>query len=291
VRQRPAIVNAVPDEWAERERRDVSASTLRRDSLVEDDEDNGARQRRERGDVPAEPRVARCNGAIVHVVAEIRNDERERRQYVCAEVGPQLRERDDVRPAFGARRNLGEVEERIVLLRVEATRRAGEPGVRDPFGIRLPRLVRTFECVRDALTVYDAVGAVARNSVRRAGDEREVVRQARMRDRVVAVQRRVATGKHVERRRVARADHVAGLVVLEHDDDHVVERRNACSVRRRCRNREDDRGRGGGARQSRSSSRFLPKWTASQPSTSAPMIAAAAYSPYRLIASAAAWPA
>jgi hypothetical protein len=65
----------------------------------------------------------------VHVVAEVRDDEREVGQLVRGEVAGKLRERDDAVAARMRARHVPEVQERVVLLRVAARRAAGEATV------------------------------------------------------------------------------------------------------------------------------------------------------------------
>jgi hypothetical protein len=108
---------------SERERLDVPAATGVARPLVEDDEDDTAPQLRraqERHDMGLQPRVAGRDRAVVHVVAEVRDDEREVGEPVGPEVVGELGEGDDAvtaRPRVG---DVPEVEERIVLLRVPA---------------------------------------------------------------------------------------------------------------------------------------------------------------------------
>src|ERR1043165_8518026 len=105
------------------------------------------------------------------------------------EVAPEPGERNDAvaaRPRVG---DVADVEERIVLLRVAAGRAAREAGVRETLGVRLPGLAGGLERVGETPGANDAVGAVARDPVRRARDEGEIVRQARMTDGVVLRER------------------------------------------------------------------------------------------------------
>ena len=57
----------------------------------------------------------------------------------------------------------------------------------------------------------------------RPGDERKVVRQARVVDREVLPEGGVLPHQPVERRCGRVSDHLARLLVLEHDQDHVLE--------------------------------------------------------------------
>ena len=97
--------------------------------------------------------------------------------------------------------------------------------------------------VGKAGAAYAARHAVVADSMRRSGDEREVVRQAGMSDRAVIAQQRIPRGEAIEGRRTAVAEHRVARAVLEHDDDHMGEprhgapghrRRKADGRRRRC---------------------------------------------------------
>ena len=79
-------------------------------SFVEDDEDRCVFDAEERGDEVAEPMVARRDRAVVHVVAEVGDDERVRRELARVEA----LEGKDVRGAAG------KVEKREVFLRESA---------------------------------------------------------------------------------------------------------------------------------------------------------------------------
>ena len=257
---------------AESEGFDAAAASGVARPLVEDDEDDSAPQLgrvQQRDDVLLEPRVAGRDRAVVHVVAEVRHHEREVRQPVPRQVAPELGERYDAVAACPGAGDVAEVEERVVLLRVAAGRAAGEAGIREILGIRLPGLAGGRERVGEAPGVDDAVGAVARDPVRGAGDEREVVRQARVADGVVLRQRGVAVRERVERRRVGAPGDRARLVVLEHDDDDMREVRDVHGRRRHFRDGRPDpaptaggrerEGRREQARYNRSSSHFLPE--------------------------------
>src|SRR5438105_13661272 len=67
----------------------------------------------------------------------------------------------------------------------------------------------------------DTIGAVVVDPMRRARDEREVIRKAGMRDAGVVRENREARGERVEVGRVRSAEHVLLTLVLEHDHDYV----------------------------------------------------------------------
>src|SRR6185437_13386442 len=96
------------------------------------------------------------------------------------EVTRKLRERDDTRAPRTRADDVVEVEERVVLLRVAASRASGEAGIRKILGVGLPRFPSRLEGVGEAARRDDAVGAIARDPLRRTGDKREIVRQARV---------------------------------------------------------------------------------------------------------------
>src|SRR5205823_14728631 len=108
---------------SERERLDATASAGVARSLVEDDEDDTATQLRrmqQRNDPRLQPGVAGGGRAVVHVVAEVGDDEREVGQPVPREVTRKPGERDDTRAPRTRADDVAEVEERVVLLRVAA---------------------------------------------------------------------------------------------------------------------------------------------------------------------------
>src|SRR5205823_14999717 len=92
-----------------------------------------------------------------------------------------------------------EVGEGIVLLRVAPTRRPEIARRRETLRVRLPRTARFLDRVGETLPRGDAGRAIARDPVRRAGDQGEIVRQARMCHTEVARQARVTPGVVVER--------------------------------------------------------------------------------------------
>ena len=233
MRRRRPVARAWPDERAERKgRHRLSLREARR--LIGHDEDRAPRELRapqQRRQEPPQPGVAGRDGAVVHVVAEVRRDERKGRQPAAREVAGELRQRDDTAKACPARDDVAKVEERHVLLRVAPVGAARVAGARQPLGVALPAEARALERVRKVPAGDDARGAVRADPVRRAGDESEVVGQARVRHPAVAGEHRIAAGQGVEIRRSSVAEHLALGLVLEHDDDHVLEARHALAAR------------------------------------------------------------
>jgi hypothetical protein len=86
----------------------------------------------------------------VHVVAEVRDHEREVREPVRGQIAAEPRERDDAVAACPRAGDVAEVEERIVLLRVAAGRAAREARVRQILSVRLPGLPGGGERVGEA---------------------------------------------------------------------------------------------------------------------------------------------
>jgi hypothetical protein len=242
MRDRRPEMRARPNERSERERRDPGVSRVR---FVEDDEHGGRRELQQPRQEAPQPGIAGRHRAVVHVVAEIRDDERKGGQPPRGEVARELGERDDAAQPRGARQHSPKVDEGVVLLRVAAARGAGPPRPREPLRVRLPRTAARRERVGEAPTWNRAARAVAGDPVCRAGDEREVVRQARVRDPAIAAEHGPAARERVERRRVRVAEHLAPRLVLEHHHDCVAERRHGTRGRlgagaehRHCREHE-----------------------------------------------------
>ena len=188
-------------------------------------------------DRSAEPGVADRDRAVVHRMAEIRDDEREVGQAACSKIRSEPCQRDDLRPPARTPGDVLEVRERVVLLRVAPVGAAEEARRGKPLGVCLPGLSGRLERVGEVRGRDGAGRAVGGDPVGRSRDESEVVRQARVRDAVVARQPRVAPRVRVERRSGAIAEHAARFLVLEDHHDHVVERRDRDDDGRgRCRN-------------------------------------------------------
>src|SRR5207237_2827433 len=108
-----------------------------------------------------EPGVAGRHGAVVHVVAEVRDHEGEVGKPVTGEIPREPGERDDAVAAGTRVDDVAEVEERVVLLRVPARRAAGEARIREPLGGGLPRLPGSRERVGKAPGLDDAACSMA----------------------------------------------------------------------------------------------------------------------------------
>ena len=105
---------------AENERGYMAAAMRIRRSFVEDDEDGSAREREQRRQLSAQPPISCTHRAVVHRVAQVRNDEHEVGQGLRALVRRQLRQRNDEPHAAGSVDDAAEVDERVVLLGVTA---------------------------------------------------------------------------------------------------------------------------------------------------------------------------
>jgi hypothetical protein len=106
------------DERAKGKRRNTTASTDIRRPFVKHDEHHAVLQHgstEERVDERAQPSVAGRDITVVHVVTEIGNDERKRRQASTANIGQEPAKRHD--PLEPRRRQVApKVDERVVLL-------------------------------------------------------------------------------------------------------------------------------------------------------------------------------
>ena len=160
-----------------------SASTIR-----------GVHARRKRSPVAVE--------TVVHVVTEVGCDPRERRQRSGLEVRRELSQRDDLVAAIGVVADVGVVHERVVLHRVLTHEDGRRARCGHGLHIRLPGKPCLLELVHDVRAVDEARRAVAVDAVRAAGRQRDVVRQARMRDRVEPAQRHGAARERSEERGV-----------------------------------------------------------------------------------------
>ena len=136
---------------------------------------------------PFEPTVAGRDRAVVHRVAHVWHDEREGRQLPSAQVGCEPRQRHDVDAPRRARAHRAEVEEGRVLHRVPSRERRAGAGRGQPLLVRVPAQAGRLHRVCDRAGGDEAVGAVAPDAEGRPGDEREVVRQRRVRDAVARV--------------------------------------------------------------------------------------------------------
>src|SRR6185437_4305374 len=92
--------------------------------------------------------------------------------------------------------------------------------------IRLPRSARRLHRVSEIARVDDAARAVTADALRAAGDHRDVVREAGVRQRAVVGKADVLSCERCERRRGWAADHLLLVLVLEDDHDHVIETRH-----------------------------------------------------------------
>ena len=164
------------------------------------------------------------------VVQHARRDPREPRQRATAEVAPELVEVDDPRAAERARPDALVVDERVVV-RVVRPRPGAGPAVRGQIlEVRLPREARGVELADEAVRLGVAPVAVASDLEGRATDQRDVVRQRRVADRVIARRERVAPREAVQVRRLRAPDHLVVAPVLEHEHSDA---RGAVEGRRR----------------------------------------------------------
>src|SRR5205823_13084527 len=107
-------------------------------------------------------------------MALVGDDERERRQPSTAHVWQESLQRHDP-PEPSASQVPPKVQQGVVALYVAARGGTSEARVREPFGVRLPRLFRRLECVRDAAAADNALRAIAVDPLGRSRYERKVV--------------------------------------------------------------------------------------------------------------------
>ena len=166
-------------------------------------------------DVGAQPGIAFCDAAVVHVIAQVRDHEGDRRQP---------REGSGRKAGEGQADRAGHVAEVcpwhvlacVFARRADRRSRAGQ--VLRVTGEALARLDQVSRQVRRGEPVRAAVIGYALGT---AGEQRQVVRLARVGDRVGAGEQRTAAGKLVDERRGRVADDVRVGVVLHHDHDRV----------------------------------------------------------------------
>ena len=156
----------------------------------------------------------------MHVVAEVWDHEREARQVAASEVSVERRQRNG-EPA-GRPKQVAEVEKGQPRLFGARDARALPEIERQVLDVHLPGQRVGGERLAEIPAGEDAARAVVTGALRRAGDQREVVRQAWVRDRVVARQQSVVMGEP-EKRRAGVAQDPPRRVVLEDDDDGVAE--------------------------------------------------------------------
>src|SRR4051812_30504100 len=114
-------------------------------------------------------------------MTRVGDDERERRQPSTAHVWQESLQRHDP-PEPSACQVPPKVQQGVVALYVAAGGGTCEARVWEPFGVRLPRLFRSPERVRDAAAANDALRAIAVDPLGGPRHERKVVGQAGVRD-------------------------------------------------------------------------------------------------------------
>jgi hypothetical protein len=175
-------------------------------------------------DVLRQPAVALGDRAVVHVVAEVRDEERDGRQVrvVVRHRGQRL---------VGRRRYVAEVGPRAVFARVVPLVATGVSRAREVFGVAGEGVPGRDEFAGEARHVEHERAVVVVHALGAAGEQRKVVRLARMRLGVHVGQGRPRPGQC---REVGRLAHDVLLVlVLEHHDHHVVRAVPQRSGRRR----------------------------------------------------------
>src|SRR5712692_2938712 len=209
------------------DRGDVSAAARAaapgiRGALVPGQEQHAALADRpeERRHQPLEKPIAGRDAAVVGVVAEVGRDPGELRKAPPSEVTGELRQRHDLRAARGVVHDVVEVQERVVLLGVQARRRSGEARRGHALHVGLPRDPGMLELVHEIGAGDMTVGAVRCDAEGRATDQREVVGQRRVGDGEGVGREPGLPRQPVDEGRPLVADHCAVLLVLhDHHDD------------------------------------------------------------------------
>src|SRR5439155_15144067 len=164
------------------------------------------------------PGVPRGDRAVVHVVAEVRHHEADRRQggVVGREVGEGAVHRAGQR---------GEVDPGVVLAGVPvAAATAAVPGRGQALRVPGEGQAGGRELAAEVGGTADVTrAAVVGDAVRRAGEHAEIVRLARMGQPVRVGQQGAPAGEQVQVRRLPGRDHLRVPVVLDHRDDDVAE--------------------------------------------------------------------
>ena len=162
------------------------------------------------------PRIARSDGAVVHVVAQVGGEEGDRRQPVP--VGPQRRGGQ----VGGGAGEVGEVHPRAVLARVPPRRahRGARTGKR--LGVSHERPARGEERGAEVGRVEAVVAAVVGDALGAPREQREVVGLARVGFGVRVGEARPGLGQGVQVGRAGAPEDLAGVLVLHDDDQHVV---------------------------------------------------------------------
>src|SRR6266550_4090455 len=109
----------------------------------------------------------------MHVMTLVGDDERERPQSLTEHVWQESLQRHDP-PEPSAGQVPPKVQQGVVALYVAARGGTFEARVWEPFGVRLPRLFRRLERVRDAAAADNAIRAIAGDPLGRSRYERKV---------------------------------------------------------------------------------------------------------------------
>ena len=162
------------------------------------------------------PRVTGRDRAVVHVVAQVGREERDRRQPVPR--GAHGR-RGQVGGGAG---QVGEVHPRAVLARVAARRAHRRARLREAFGVARERASRREERGAEVGCGEAVVAAVVGDALGAPGEQRQVVGLARVGLGVRVGEARPGPGEPGEVGRRGVADDLAGVLVLHDDDQHVI---------------------------------------------------------------------
>ena len=199
--------------------------------------------------------VAAAVGGAVHVVADIGGDPGKVRKAAGCQVRAELCKWNDALETRRVVANAGEIHEGIVLLPVQSRVSPGEAHRWHRLHIGLPRQMVRLELIDERLTAEKVTcaggpvrllgrqlrteglgragdarprGAIIPNTLKAAGDRRQVVRQARMRNAEIMRRDAIAARELVQIRRVgAVAENITEPMILHHNIEDVFERRRS----------------------------------------------------------------
>lgn len=180
----------------------------------------------------AQEGIARGDGAIVHVVAQIRRDE-----FEISGGRIEVREIGDVAAARRRSADVGEADGGFVLPGVSAGAvlavvrgRAHKAVERHVLRENPPRLAPCLKLIGQVLPGEIMMGVIG-DALRRAAEERQIIRLRRVGDSAVIRRQPVIGDQGIDVRRVRIAHDAAVALVLHHDEIDVAKRRASWHAR------------------------------------------------------------